>query len=101
MNKEQMKQETNNGGLSSSPSSKRESSMTPPSLTVEDCVFVSEVTLEYLRHVIFKFLTSTELDKQKQMTRAVATLLQFSAEEERKLQDYLDWKMSWFGSKPI
>ena len=57
---------------------------------------VSDVTLKYLRHLIFKFLTSPEIEA-RQMTRAVATLLQFSAEEEKKLQDCLSWKMSWFG----
>ena len=110
MKKMLMKNNTNNGDCSSqspppSPNlvgasgiSKRESSQSPA--LVEDCALVSEVSLEYLRHVVLKFLTSTELDKQRQMTRAVATLLQFSAAEERKLQDYLDWKMSWFGPKP-
>lgn len=60
---------------------------------------VAEETLKYLRHVIFKFLTSPEVEA-KQMVRALATILQFSGEEEKTLQDYLDWKMSWFGSKP-
>lgn len=59
----------------------------------------SSVTLAYMRHVIFKFLTSPEVES-KQMTRALATILQFTKEEEKRLQDHLDWKMSWFGPKP-
>ncbi len=62
---------------------------------------VSEVTLKYVRHVIFKFLTSPEVEA-KQMIRALATILHFSLDEEKTLQEYLDWKMSWFplGAKP-
>lgn len=58
-----------------------------------------DVNVKYLKHVIFKFLTSREYEA-KQMTRAVATLLHFSQEEEKVLQEHLDWKMSWFGSRP-
>ena len=61
---------------------------------------ISSVTLAYMRHVILKFLTSPEVES-KQMTRALATILQFTKEEELRLQAYLDWKMSWFaGPKP-
>lgn len=60
---------------------------------------ISGVTLAYMRHVILKFLTSPEVES-KQMTRALATILQFTKEEELRLQAYLDWKMSWFGPKP-
>lgn len=60
---------------------------------------ISDVSIKYLRNVIFKFLTSPE-DEAKQMTKAVATLLNFTEEEERLLHEYLDWKTSWFGSKP-
>jgi len=62
---------------------------------------VTDVTLRYLKNVIFKFLTSPETEA-KQMTRAVATLLDFSNEEEKRLYEYLEWKVSWFafGAKP-
>merc|ERR1711956_181431 len=61
---------------------------------------ISSVTLAYMRHVILKFLTSPEVES-KQMTRALSTILQFTKEEELRLQAYLDWKMSWFaGPKP-
>ncbi len=57
------------------------------------------VNVKYLRNVLFKFLTSPEYEA-RQMTRAVATLLQFTTEEERLLQEHLEWKMSWFKPKP-
>ncbi|KAJ8679471.1 hypothetical protein QAD02_015258 [Eretmocerus hayati] len=57
------------------------------------------VNFEYLKHVLIKFLTSREYEALH-LTRAVATLLHFSPEEERLLQETLEWKMSWFGSRP-
>nr|CAD7462791.1 unnamed protein product [Timema tahoe] len=58
-----------------------------------------DVNFKYLKHVLIKFLTSREYEAQH-LTRAVATLLRFSPEEERLLRETLDWKMSWFGSRP-
>lgn len=58
-----------------------------------------DVNFKYLKHVIIKFLTSREYEAQH-LTRAVATLLKFSPEEEKLLHDTIEWKMSWFGSKP-
>lgn len=58
-----------------------------------------DVNFKYLKHVIIKFLTSREYEAQH-LTRAVSTLLKFSPEEEKLLNDTLEWKMSWFGSKP-
>ncbi|KAK7077486.1 hypothetical protein SK128_024884, partial [Halocaridina rubra] len=57
------------------------------------------VSHEYLKHVIIKYLTSREYEAV-QLTRAVATLLHMTPEEERLLRETLEWKMSWFGSKP-
>ncbi|OXU23753.1 hypothetical protein TSAR_013185 [Trichomalopsis sarcophagae] len=58
-----------------------------------------DVNFKYLKHVLIKFLTSREYEALH-LTRAVATLLHFSPEEERLLQETLEWKMSWFGTKP-
>ncbi|XP_043275854.1 golgin subfamily A member 1 isoform X1 [Venturia canescens] len=58
-----------------------------------------DVNFKYLKHVLIKFLTSREYEALH-LTRAVATLLHFSPEEERLLQETLEWKMSWFGSRP-
>lgn len=59
----------------------------------------NDVNFQYLKHVLIKFLTSREYEA-KHLTRAVATLLHFSPEEEKLLQETLEWKMSWFGSRP-
>lgn len=48
---------------------------------------------------MIKFLTSREYEAQH-LIRAISTLLKFTAEEEKLVQDTLDWKKSWFGSKP-
>ncbi|XP_066960293.1 golgin subfamily A member 1-like isoform X1 [Macrobrachium rosenbergii] len=53
----------------------------------------------YLKHVIIKYLTSREYEAVH-LTRAVATLLHMTPEEEKLLRETLEWKMSWFGSKP-
>ncbi|XP_045107594.1 golgin subfamily A member 1-like isoform X2 [Portunus trituberculatus] len=57
------------------------------------------INLAYLKHVIIKYLTSREYEAVH-LTRAVATLLHMNPEEERLLRETLEWKMSWFGSKP-
>merc|ERR1711953_1427450 len=57
------------------------------SSSVTDSHPVSDVTLRYLKNVIFKFLTSPETET-KQMTRALATLLDFSQEEEKTLSEF-------------
>ncbi|KAK4295881.1 hypothetical protein Pmani_031584 [Petrolisthes manimaculis] len=59
----------------------------------------NNVNLTYLKHVIIKYLTSREYEAVH-LTRAVATLLMMTAEEERLLRETLEWKMSWFGPKP-
>ncbi|XP_043476794.1 golgin subfamily A member 1 [Leptopilina heterotoma] len=58
-----------------------------------------DINFKYLKHVLIKFLTSREYEALH-LTRAVATLLHFSPEEERLLQETLEWKMSWFGTRP-
>lgn len=60
---------------------------------------LSDVNFQYLKHVLIKFLTSREYEA-KHLTRAVATLLHFSPDEEKLLRETLEWKMSWFGSRP-
>ncbi|KAJ8960902.1 hypothetical protein NQ318_020201 [Aromia moschata] len=58
-----------------------------------------DVNFKYLKHVVLKFLTSREYEAQH-LIKAISTLLKFTPEEERLIQDTLDWKRSWFGSKP-
>ncbi|CAG9840539.1 unnamed protein product [Diabrotica balteata] len=58
-----------------------------------------DVNFKYLKHVIFKFLTSREYEAQH-LIKAISTLLKFTQDEEKLIQDTLDWKKSWFGTKP-
>ncbi|XP_065214132.1 golgin subfamily A member 1-like isoform X2 [Planococcus citri] len=58
-----------------------------------------DINFKYMKHVLIKFLTSSEYEAQ-QLTKAVATLLKLNSEEERLIKDTLEWRCSWFGSKP-
>ncbi|XP_046904410.1 golgin subfamily A member 1 isoform X2 [Hypomesus transpacificus] len=58
-----------------------------------------EINFEYLKHVVLKFMSSREAEAF-QLIRAVSVLLNFSREEEDMLKQTLEYKMSWFGSKP-
>ncbi|XP_061622323.1 golgin subfamily A member 1 isoform X3 [Phyllopteryx taeniolatus] len=58
-----------------------------------------EINFEYLKHVVLKFMSSRETEAY-QLIRAVSVLLNFTREEEDMLKQTLEYKMSWFGSKP-
>lgn len=58
-----------------------------------------DINFRYLKHVVLKFMTSREYEAQH-LIRAVSVLLRFTPDEERLIKDTLDWKMSWFRSKP-
>ncbi|CAG9771987.1 unnamed protein product [Ceutorhynchus assimilis] len=58
-----------------------------------------DVNFKYLKHVVIKFLTSREYEAQH-LIKAISTLLKFSPEEEKLIYETLEWKKSWFGSKP-
>ncbi|KAJ8263334.1 hypothetical protein COCON_G00157910 [Conger conger] len=58
-----------------------------------------EINFEYLKHVVLKFMSSREAEAYH-LIKAVSVLLNFTREEEEMLRETLDYKMSWFGSKP-
>ncbi|KAM4696575.1 golgin subfamily A member 1 [Rhinophrynus dorsalis] len=58
-----------------------------------------EINFEYLKHVVLKFMSAREAEAFH-LIRAVSVLLNFSVEEENLLKETLEYKMSWFGSKP-
>ncbi|XP_006818909.1 golgin subfamily A member 1-like [Saccoglossus kowalevskii] len=60
---------------------------------------IRDTNFQYLRHVIFKYMCSSDPEAM-QLIKAVAVLLQFSRQEERLVKETIEWKMSWFGSKP-
>ncbi|KAM9393436.1 golgin subfamily A member 1 isoform 1-T1 [Pholidichthys leucotaenia] len=58
-----------------------------------------EINFEYLKHVVLKFMSCREAEAFH-LIRAVSVLLNFTREEEDMLKETLEYKMSWFGSKP-
>ncbi|XP_067868597.1 golgin subfamily A member 1 isoform X2 [Heterodontus francisci] len=58
-----------------------------------------EINFEYLKHVLLKFMSVRESEAY-QLVKAVSMLLNFTREEEKLLKESLEYKMSWFGSKP-
>lgn len=58
-----------------------------------------EINFEYLKHVLLKFMSVRESEAY-QLVKAVSVLLNFTREEENMLKESLEYRMSWFGSKP-
>ncbi|XP_019366447.1 PREDICTED: golgin subfamily A member 1 isoform X2 [Gavialis gangeticus] len=58
-----------------------------------------EINFEYLKHVVLKFMSCREAEAFH-LIKAVSVLLNFTREEENMLKETLEYKMSWFGSKP-
>nr|XP_034968761.1 golgin subfamily A member 1 isoform X8 [Zootoca vivipara] len=58
-----------------------------------------EINFEYLKHVVLKFMSCRE-SEAFHLIKAMSVLLNFSQEEENMLKETLEYKMSWFGSKP-
>ncbi|XP_069465540.1 golgin subfamily A member 1 isoform X2 [Ambystoma mexicanum] len=58
-----------------------------------------EINFEYLKHVVLKFMSCRETEAFH-LIKAVSVLLNFSRDEENMLKETLEYKMSWFGSKP-
>ncbi|XP_061672764.1 golgin subfamily A member 1 isoform X3 [Syngnathoides biaculeatus] len=81
--------------------------MSSPSLSTKNTTVTNtsdlddsrEINFEYLKHVVLKFMSSRETEAY-QLIRAVSVLLNFTHEEEDMLKQTLEYKMSWFGSKP-
>lgn len=71
-----------------------------PSITNNaDLSDAREINFEYLKHVVLKFMSCRE-SEAFHLIKAVSVLLNFSQEEENMLKETLEYKMSWFGSKP-
>ncbi|XP_044161610.1 golgin subfamily A member 1 isoform X1 [Bufo gargarizans] len=73
-----------------------------PSFTVTNNADLNdsrEINFEYLKHVVLKFMSAREAEAFH-LIKAVSVLLNFSVEEENLLKETLEYKMSWFGSKP-
>ncbi len=70
------------------------------SMADPDDTEIGGVNFQYLKHVLLRFVTGNDYESS-QLVRAVATLLRFTAEEEKLVLDTLRWRNSWLpGSKP-
>ncbi|XP_016066445.1 PREDICTED: golgin subfamily A member 1 [Miniopterus natalensis] len=74
-------------------------SMAPSVTNNADLPDSREINFEYLKHVVLKFMSCRE-SEAFHLIKAVSVLLNFSQEEENMLKETLEYKMSWFGSKP-
>uniref|UniRef100_A0A8C7AP59 Golgin subfamily A member 1 n=1 Tax=Neovison vison TaxID=452646 RepID=A0A8C7AP59_NEOVI len=75
------------------------SNMAPSVTNSADLTDAREINFEYLKHVVLKFMSCRE-SEAFHLIKAVSVLLNFSQEEENMLKETLEYKMSWFGSKP-
>ncbi|XP_036185577.1 golgin subfamily A member 1 isoform X4 [Myotis myotis] len=73
--------------------------MAPSVTNNADLPDAREINFEYLKHVVLKFMSCRE-SEAFHLIKAVSVLLNFSQEEENMLKETLEYKMSWFGSKP-
>ncbi|XP_078183079.1 golgin subfamily A member 1 isoform X6 [Callithrix jacchus] len=73
--------------------------MAPSVSNNADLTDAREINFEYLKHVVLKFMSCRE-SEAFHLIKAVSVLLNFSQEEENMLKETLEYKMSWFGSKP-
>ncbi|XP_030895913.1 golgin subfamily A member 1 isoform X2 [Leptonychotes weddellii] len=73
--------------------------MAPSVTNNTDLTDAREINFEYLKHVVLKFMSCRE-SEAFHLIKAVSVLLNFSEEEENMLKETLEYKMSWFGSKP-
>lgn len=67
----------------------------------DHAVTTLSVNFEYLKNVIYKFITSSDYESQKQLIKAIATLLQFNREQENAVRETLEWRNSWVYSIPL
>lgn len=59
-----------------------------------------EINFEYLRNVLFKYMTSSEYEAQH-LVKAIVTLLEFSPNQEEAIREALERRMSWLPNLPI
>lgn len=60
-----------------------------------------EVNFEYLKNVIFKYITSSDYESQKQLIKAITVLLHFDSKQEQSIRETLEWRNSWLSSLPL
>ncbi|KAJ8038628.1 Golgin subfamily A member 1 [Holothuria leucospilota] len=58
-----------------------------------------EINFQYLRHVVFKFMSGTDVECMH-LLKAVSVVLEFTQQEQKIIRETLEWKNSWFGQRP-
>lgn len=66
------------------------------SSNIPSSIVLDEVKFSYLKHVVLKFLTT----ESKHLIKPVSTLLYLTDTEEKLLEEVLEYRKSWFKSKP-
>ncbi|XP_053211606.1 putative uncharacterized protein DDB_G0277255 [Panonychus citri] len=62
---------------------------------------MNNISWQYLRSVIFKFVLTSDYEAQKHLVKAISMILQFSDAEEKQIRDSLEQKVSWFKNLPL
>lgn len=60
-----------------------------------------DINFEYLKNVVFKFITASDVESQKQLIKAIATILQFNRDQEAEIREFINWKTSWLSVVPV
>ncbi|XP_019849807.1 PREDICTED: golgin subfamily A member 1-like isoform X2 [Amphimedon queenslandica] len=60
----------------------------------------TDINFQYLKNVVIRFICTKE-DEALQLVKAISTLLELNSAEEKYIRDYLQYKLSWFGSMPL
>ncbi|RDD43351.1 Golgin subfamily A member 1 [Trichoplax sp. H2] len=58
-----------------------------------------ETNFEYLKNVVYKFMSSSDSEAQH-LVKVIATLLKFNKTEVTTVKRMMEYKMSWFRPKP-
>ncbi len=58
-----------------------------------------EVDVDYLKHIVLRYITAPLHDREH-ILKALSQALAFSADDKKLVSDVLEYKKSWFGSKP-
>nr|CAB3250165.1 golgin subfamily A member 1-like [Phallusia mammillata] len=58
-----------------------------------------DVVIKYLKHVVLRFLSCGQSEAQ-QLVKAISMILKFTKDEENLVKEVLEYRTSWFGSRP-
>merc|ERR1712134_67534 len=71
----------------------------PDEKPVNGQVEEAPIDVNYLKHVVLRYIMAPISDREH-LLKALGQLLQFTPEESKLISEVLQYKKSWFGSKP-